>query len=47
MENLQLNIDKIIDEMVLEIAQLKRDLIIEKARTAALLEMQEAEKVAE
>lgn len=46
MDNLQLNIDQIIDGLVVEIAQLKRDLVIEKARTAALLEKQEAEKTA-
>ena len=41
MDNLQLNLDEILDGLVMEIAQLKRELVIEKARSAALAKMAE------
>lgn len=31
-----MNIDEVIDELVLEIARLKRDLVLEKAKVTAL-----------
>lgn len=43
-----MNIDEVIDALVLEIAQLKRDLVFEKAKVTALSKhIADKEKVAE
>jgi hypothetical protein len=41
MDNVQLNIDEIVNGLVMEIANLKKELVIEKARSAALAKMAE------
>jgi hypothetical protein len=47
MDNLELNIDEIINGLVLEIANLKKELAIEKAKNTALNKLAEPAAAAE